>query len=276
MVATELKASKWANRDPAESIAYSRAERVKKEKEKVGRLMDRVSWKAELLRLAYGRALEILHVERVESANIEGHNGHTQGTRSKKAETMFKIDFFEFYTLLERYITLCLSTLGVSVSSSVEDYRTNFNALRLITNPALRASHAFHANLLTTLDEETGPLYEALGNHKVRAQLGAAKDYRNRWKGVEETTSRSASRWGADEEDRKRTIKLEELDLDNMLSLLLAGCEQARLVVQDKADTFRGPLPTTNGHTGPGVIDFDMMETEDAPYEYQYDAMEID
>jgi hypothetical protein len=74
----------------------------------------------------------------------------------KQAESMFKVDFFEFYTLLERYISTSLEIMGVQVSGTAP--RTNVNALKYITNPDLhrtrpRALHAFHANLLDALDD---------------------------------------------------------------------------------------------------------------------------
>jgi hypothetical protein len=51
----------------------------------------------------------------------------------KQAESMFKVDFFEFYTLLERYISTSLEIMGVQVSGTAP--RTNVNALKYITNP---------------------------------------------------------------------------------------------------------------------------------------------
>src|SRR4051812_38447433 len=74
------------------------------------------------------------------------------------AEVEFKVDFFEFHALLERYITLCLSIMGVVVSAGYGNgIGPNVNALRYLVNPDLNrtrpiSNHRFHANLLDALD----------------------------------------------------------------------------------------------------------------------------
>lgn len=298
MDSKHLKASKYAPRTPAETLAVSRAERLKKEKEKATRLLDRLRWKAESLAASYMRALEILHVE-VDSNGFLDRRGETRypfvlgmasvsmglgimptdkrrretNMKKKQAESMFKVDFFEFYTLLERYIELCLSIFGISVSGNAP--QTNFNALRYITNPDLQrtrpeASHAFHANLLEALDSEKCPLHASLGNQDVRIELGLAKEYRNRWKDADEKVT--ANKWGSEEHEAKRNIKLEDLDLNRMLMILLAGCEHAHGVVHDRANT------TSNFKSSRDFEprDYEIMDTDDAPMEYIDDAMDLD
>lgn len=276
MDSKHLKASKYAPRTPAESLAISRAERLKKEKEKATRLLDRLRWKAESLAASYTRALEILHAESNSNGFLDIH-GETRypfvlGMASKQAESMFKVDFFEFYTLLERYIELCLSIFGVSVSGNAP--QTNFNALRYITNPDLQktrpeASHAFHANLLEALDSEKCPLHASFGNQDVRIQLGLAKDYRNRWKDADEKVS--TNKWGSEDHDSKRNTKLEDLELNRMIMTLLVGCEHAHGVVHDRADT-------TSGFKSRDFEprDYEIMDTDDTPMEYMDDAMDLD
>jgi hypothetical protein len=295
MDSKHLKASKYAPRTPAENLAVSRAERIKKEKEKTTRLLSRLKWKAESLAASYIRAIDILRAD-LDANGLMNRRGETHcpfllgmesvstssstatpatcrketNTQKKQAESMFKVDFFEFYTLLERYIELCLSILGVSVSANVP--RQNFNALRYITNPGLQrtrpeASHAFHANLLEALDSETCPLHVALGNQNVRIQLGLAKEYRNRWKDADENVT--TQKWGSEDDEIKRSIKLEDLDLNRMLITLLAGCEHAHGVVHDRAD-----VPLTSRDFEPR--DYETMDTDDAPMEYIDDAMDLD
>ncbi|KAF2789532.1 hypothetical protein K505DRAFT_410297 [Melanomma pulvis-pyrius CBS 109.77] len=285
MDSKHLKASKYAPRTPAESLAISRAERLKKEKEKATRLLDRLRWKAESLAASYTRALEILHAESNSNGFLDIH-GETRypfvlgmasrrsktNMKKKQAESMFKVDFFEFYTLLERYIELCLSIFGVSVSGNAP--QTNFNALRYITNPDLQktrpeASHAFHANLLEALDSEKCPLHASFGNQDVRIQLGLAKDYRNRWKDADEKVS--TNKWGSEDHDSKRNTKLEDLELNRMIMTLLVGCEHAHGVVHDRADT-------TSGFKSRDFEprDYEIMDTDDTPMEYMDDAMDLD
>ena len=141
-----MKTSKYAPKTPAESLAQSKAEKLKQDKDRVTRLLGRVRWKAEMLMVSYFRTMEIVQAAAQEneyhqsqyamgsgaSSVSRHHPSHPTrretDTAQKQAESMFKVDFFEFYTLLERYITDCLAIFGVSVSASAP--RTNFNALR--------------------------------------------------------------------------------------------------------------------------------------------------
>jgi hypothetical protein len=192
-------------------------------------------------------------------------------SNQKQAESMFKIDFFEFYTFLERYITTCLTIVGVYVSANAP--RTNINALRFITNPEWaktrpEASHAFHANLLEAIDQETCPLHVSFGNPEVRPQLGLAKDYRNAWKDADGGTSGEYVR-----ENEKKNTRLEDLELGIMLRLLCAGCEHAHGVVMGQAD------PQTDSFTSrdfePRTYMDEAMDLE-TPFEYMDDAMDLD
>lgn len=189
---------------------------------------------------------------------------------------MFKVDFFEFYTLLERYISISLSIMGVYVSGTVP--RTNVNALKYITNPDLarnrpHALHAFHANLLEALDDPKCPLHISLGNQDVRIQLGLAKDYRNAWKDADEKAVKTN---GYDKDpEPKKNIRLEELDLDTMLRYLLAGCEHAHGIVQERPDANPNDF-TSQDFEQQGQNTHNYMELDDVPFEYMDDAMDLD
>ena len=183
----------------------------------------------------------------------------------EQAEAMFKVDFFEFYALLERYIVVCLGVVGVHVSDAP---RVNVNALRYITNPDLPhnpdASHSFHANILEALDEPACPLYTSLGSQEVRIQLGHAKEYRNAWKDADNAT-------GPREETRR---KLPDFDLHQMLYHILSGCGNAHNVVQGQASPDVKAL--TSKDFEPQSRSYDVAQTPDAPLEYMEDAMEVD
>jgi len=296
-----LQASRFAPKTPAETAAQSRTQRLKEDKEKAERLLGRLYWKAESLVASYTRAKEIWFSDPVQNGGMH-HQGLSQypfvqgmtavrtfqpsnrfkeaNFKKKQAESMFKVDFFEWYTLLERFITLCLSVLGISVSGMGP--RTNVNALKFITNPDLasrrpEASHQFHANLLEALDDPKNPLHHALGIQDVRIQLGLAKDYRNRWKDADEQVGKRQWEYGDDEE--KKPVKLDELDLQQMLVMILHGCQQAlNIVYNPPADTAsRTPsfrenydAQTNNGYHG------GTMGLEDTPLEYMEDAMDTD
>ncbi|KAF2648804.1 hypothetical protein K491DRAFT_641859 [Lophiostoma macrostomum CBS 122681] len=281
MQSNSLKNSRFAPKTPAENLALSRAERVKKEKETATRLLSRLRWKAESLAASYIRAVEIsyIHVDQNGYMHPEGATRFpfVLGMESKQVESMFQIDFFEWYTVLERYITHCLSVVGVQVSGSAP--RTNVNGLKHITNPILankrtEASHQFHANLLQALDDRECPLHAALGNQDARIQLGLAKDYRNRWKDADEKLN-AASR-GSEEEARK-AIKLEQLDLAQMLNTIIFGCEQALSVVCNRSDASVNTPYTSRDFESLGYDGFDGMQLdEDTPIGFMDDAMDLD
>jgi hypothetical protein len=187
---------------------------------------------------------------------------------------MFKVDFFEFYTLLERYISISLEIMGVYVSGNAP--HTNVNALKYITNPQLRDKrqtelHSFHANLLEALDDPKCPLHTSLGNQDVRIQLGLAKDYRNAWKDADEKATFLAESYS------RKIVRLEELDLDIMLRYLLAGCEHAHGIVQECPDADPNTFTSSDFEKqAQQQLTDASMEIPDIPYEYMDDAMDLD
>ncbi|KAJ4320041.1 hypothetical protein N0V94_003606 [Neodidymelliopsis sp. IMI 364377] len=266
-----MKTSKHAPKTPLERLNQSKADKIRQDKDRTTRLLGRLRWKAELLMVSYFKSLEVLQ------ANNQEHGQETHDALAKQAESMFKIDFFEFYTFLERYITVCLATLGVSVSAAAP--RNNVNALRYITNPDLHhtrplASHAFHANLLEALDDENCPLHSSLGVQDVRIQLGLAKDYRNAWKDADEKDG--TTRWDAEDGASPKNVKLTELALESMLRTLVIGCAHAHDVVQ----AYAGPELNGNSLSShdfePPAYAYEDVVVGDVPLEYMDDAMELD
>ena len=191
---------------------------------------------------------------------------------------MFKVDFFEFYTLLERFITDCLAIVGFSVSAAPQ--QSNFNALRYITNPDLHrtrplASHAFHANLLEALDDETCPLHVSFSAQDIRIQLGLAKDFRNAWKDAD--VKSAGSNWNAKSEDLNRNTKLQDLQLELMLRMLIAGCEHSHGVIQSLTENFvKGANLTSRDFEPQNNAANGSVDMSDAPFEYMDDAMDLD
>jgi hypothetical protein len=202
---------------------------------------------------------------------------------------MFKLDFFEFYVLLERYIVLCFDVLGIRVSRKDINGKPSYHS----GPPPAFGSHQFHANLLATLDEPDCPLHAALGQQDVRVYLGRAKEYRNRWKAADELGG------GPDDgtEGEAWTSTLEALNLATMLKTILGGLEQAGVVVKESVGVKHRQ---SDGHIGsrlsngentrlythtweagrnngsPHVVDDEAMEWDDAPWEAVDDAMDLD
>lgn len=262
-----MKTSRFAPKTSREQLQQSKVEKLKQDKDRATRLLGRLRWKAELLMVSYFKALEIYQANDQRNGSEESHKALAQ-----QAESMFKIDFFEFYTFLERYITICLATFGVSVSASIP--RENFNALRYITNPDLQrtrplASHAFHANLLEALDDEKCPLHDSLGAQDVRIQLGLAKDYRNAWKDADE---KGESEHGAS----SKNVQLSELELEMMLRTLIVGCNRANDAVQLYVGADLNGASLASHDFEPATYSGDGITMEDVPLEYMDDAMELD
>jgi len=283
-----MKTSKYAPKTPAESLAQSKADKLKQDKDRVTRLLGRLRWKAEMLWVSYNRTMEIVqaaahqqsqyqpqHTMGSGASSVSGHQSRHSSHRKtnlaqKQAESMFKVDFFEFYTLLERYITDCLAIFGISVSASVP--RQNFNALRYEINPDLHrtrpmASHAFHANLLEALDDDKCPLAGSLGLQDVRVQLGIAKEYRNAWKDADA----KASLLNGD----NAKMQLQDLQLELMLHNIVSGCILAHGAVQEH-DTVSAGQVLTSRDFEPKTYGYTSMEIEDTPFEYMDDAMDLD
>jgi hypothetical protein len=196
----------------------------------------------------------------------------------KQAEAMFKLDFFEFYVLLERYITVSLAIVGIDVSGAAP--ATNINALRYLTNSDLHrtrplASHAFHANLLDALDDENCPLHESFGVQDIRIQLGLAKDFRNAWKNADERVI--ASKWHAENGAARKSITLSDSELELMLRALITGSDHAHAVVQAYTSSQpKGGFSNRDYQAQSYPSGNQNANASDMPFEYMDDAMELD
>jgi hypothetical protein len=90
-----MKTSKYAPKTPAESLAQSKAEKLKQDKDRITRLLGRLRWKAEMLMVSYMRTMEIVQ------AAAQQHNGSTEsqhamgsGASSVRDRTDVTITFF--------------------------------------------------------------------------------------------------------------------------------------------------------------------------------------
>jgi hypothetical protein len=134
---------------------------------------------------------------------------------SSEAQIMFKIDFFEYYALLERAIVHLLAVFNITVSSSYT-YSTRGRA-----NGA--GLHRYHANVLSALEEESSPLTPVLGSGLVYEQLRQAKELRNRWKTADMTRDEVLRDPVG---DRDVVRPLESYDLEGILSGIFGGLEE--------------------------------------------------
>lgn len=214
-----------------------------------------------------------------------------------EAERQFKIDFYEFYAILERGLVHLLSVWGIVITPSAPDYEHSNSVpashpLRVKSTPSIigdsrnfhGASHRFHANVLSALDHPSNPLHSILGTGDARAYIGVAKEFRNKWKDVEQRPNdcfvgheRTEETWDKAKVKRYEKV-LRDLKLDELLGTVLQALEEAG----GQADAEVKRLE----HVAGGVSqkareadqtrddgDFDMM---DAPFEIMTDRVDVD
>ncbi|KAF9872052.1 hypothetical protein CkaCkLH20_10389 [Colletotrichum karsti] len=142
-------------------------------------------------------------------------------TNAAEAELMFKLDFYEYYMLLERALIHLLGVFGITVS---RDARVGNGTQQ----------HTYHQNVLAALERPGNPLHAALGEGDVLFQLTRAKELRNRWKYAEEVaktgtgTTRSVVKAGS----RDGTAPLESYDLDRMFEHVFRGFDAGYAVAE--------------------------------------------
>ncbi|KAK4127998.1 hypothetical protein N657DRAFT_564589 [Parathielavia appendiculata] len=188
-----------------------------------------------------------------------------------EAELMFKLDFFEYYMLIERALVHLLGVFGVEIPRGYTTTTTtrphadthvkNKNAKGLAGSVWAdgngQRTHRYHANVLAALDQEENPLHGVLGTGEVRVQLGRAKDLRNRWKTAGDEHdhhhnhhhharegSPTKRHEGAMPEREWRTRKvaapLDSYRLEHMLEVIFRGFDEALSIAE--AYVKVGPL----------------------------------
>jgi hypothetical protein len=212
---------------------------------------------------------------------------------------MFKLDFFEYYMLIERALVHLLGVFGVDVPRGGATAAAaaqqppevggekNKNKMGLAGSVWREGRHRYHANVLAALDREDSPLRGTLGTGDVRAQLGRAKDLRNRWKtagdededGREDRGSGNRSptkRDGASPERKWRTKKvaapLDSYRLEHMLEVIFAGFDEAFKIAER---SIRGNMSWAD------EVDMEMLEAADGAaaddedqWEFMVEAMD--
>jgi hypothetical protein len=144
------------------------------------------------------------------------------------AEIMFKIDFHEYYALLERAIVHLLAVFNIAVTSSRGPVVGNGNGTATGRSVGI---HRYHANVLGALREQTTPLSPVLGSGPVYLQLQKAKELRNRWKSAD-LTMEERERQG----ERKDVVTLADFDFEGILSGIFGGLEEAYVRAKDHVD----------------------------------------
>ena len=205
---------------------------------------------------------------------------------------MFKLDFFEYYALLERVILHLLGVFDITISPDLakelldphsgvvrpttdnnDDVSTDGGGPPIIGSSTYDKNyffnHRFHANVLQALDRPTNPLHTVLGVGEVRYYLGIAKESRNRWKDAEEEQVQAVVP-GSGALKHQRMLK--NVDLEVMLASILDALDKAQGLaeghVKVSGHNFNGVIEVTQAGL---TMEYDM---EDTPLEAMPDAME--
>src|SRR3984957_11241485 len=122
-----LSASRWAPRNwrtqqSASGLGLGTEVQHKPDVElsKHKKLLARLKWKSSLLIISHQRVMQVMQAPTTGPHDLS----------ATEAETMFKLDFFEYYVLLERVILHLLGVFNISVSPHVVEEPVSHNVLR--------------------------------------------------------------------------------------------------------------------------------------------------
>lgn len=176
------------------------------------KIIARLRWKLPFLAQGYRQAIQQPDEMNADSAS-----------EVAQAEIMFKLDFHEYYALLERAIVHLLAVFNISVSAvgprggkgGVQVYGGGYHSAGM---------HRYHANVLQALQEETTPLTPVLGSGYVHELLRQAKELRNRWKTADMTKE---EREQDPFEARRSIAQLASFNFDAIFNGIFQGLEEA-------------------------------------------------
>jgi hypothetical protein len=230
------------------------------------KIVRRLKWKLPYLASGYRQA-----VDRV--------GPHIDRSHVAEAELMFKIDFFEYYMLLERALVHLLGVFGITVSPSFS--RSSQLHKSGADTPDGGYYHRYHANVLETLDSTDNPLHEVLGTGDVRRQLWRAKDLRNRWKNVDDPPAGGEARNGSYKGAATESAPLESYDLERILLIIFEGFDRAFVIAEQyvlaelqREKQLQGGVDGQNGAVADMLEGFQPAASEESQWEFIVDAMD--
>ncbi|KAK1654999.1 hypothetical protein BDP81DRAFT_308742 [Colletotrichum phormii] len=192
-------------------------------------------------------------------------------TDAEEAELMFKLDFYEYYMLLERALVHLMGVFGITIS---RDGWVTTTTMTKQGNGTQQATHTYHQNVIAALEKEDNPLHEALGSGEVVFQLLRAKELRNRWKYAEDPADpdgkgNAGRPVGASMAARERagTAPLESYDLDRIFRYIFAGFDAGYAVAEQWVQAEMG----VGGGQGDGG---GVVEMEEDEFDFMVEAMD--
>lgn len=189
----------------------------------------------------------------------------------EEAELMFKLDFFEYYMLLERALVHLMGVFGVKVTGALGARMTMTMNSGRREQGSSSSTHRFHANVLEALDDPRNPLHGALGRDDARHALARAKELRNRWKNADDPDAAAAVVPAAARLQASRP--LEDYDLERILETIFGSFEAAYGVASLYVADVRA-LAASRGLAGGAGGDMRVDPTDEAQWEFMVDAMD--
>lgn len=127
------------------------------------KIVRRLKWKLPFLAYGYNAATD---------------HGYGTEEQREEAELMFKLDFFDYYMLLERAMVHLLGVFGIKVTGGFGARPGNGYTGQVQEDSARReqSDHRFHANVLEAFYDPLNPLHEVLGKDDVCFALSRAKE----------------------------------------------------------------------------------------------------
>lgn len=236
------------------------------------KIVRRLKWKLPFLAYAYNAAID--------RAVTEEQRG--------EAELMFKLDFFEYYMLVERALVHLLGVFGIKITGAFGTRNGSGYIGRGQGGPRedwQQSDHRFHANVLEALDDVRNPLHESLGNSDARFALARAKErkyssnpkefpgcvylsftVRNRWKNADEPDAILSARLP---NGSKSTRPLEEYDLERILETIFAGFDKGFQTAEQYVSQVRA-FGAERGESN----NVDMLDDQPDEWEFMTDAMD--
>ncbi|KAI0378158.1 hypothetical protein F5Y04DRAFT_262538 [Hypomontagnella monticulosa] len=179
------------------------------------KIVERLNWKLPFLTQGYGKAID--------TRNKEPHE-------IQNGEIQFKLDFHEFYMLLERAFVRLMAVFGIEPTRDGIVVGGNIMA----EYPQVGLSrHQYHSNVLRALGDPINPLSKIFETPEVKRQLSRAKDLRNRWKNVDDVDF-----------GKFQPAPLSTYNLDHMVTTILDAIEEAHKIAlehlkQDVGDPMK-------------------------------------
>ncbi|KAI0884166.1 uncharacterized protein GGS22DRAFT_165013 [Annulohypoxylon maeteangense] len=206
------------------------------------KIVARLNWKLPFLKMGYSMAKEVTDKEQ---------------SQIQACETQFKLDFHEFYMLIERALVRLMGIFGVIVRrngiiidgvirmNNAKDESSDQNTVEDSKERPIQ--HFYHKNVLTALQDPKNPLYSIFGKPEVRTQLSRAKDLRNRWKNIDEADPINFA-----------PLSLSSYNLEVIMQTILTAIEEAHIVAVEYLRK-RGNKP---------------IEAKEDDWEFMVDAMD--